>query len=207
MMRPTCNSTSLQPNNMTTDNLIYISTKHYDAIVESYAVTPKEHDVCMLSIAGQPDAIKALRAALSIGLPIEITGLGPIRWPKQAATYFTFTQKRLPSGATAALWVPQLGTSFGIQHDTNAYILQRHHTPGTPPLNFITILDRVLACPILADWAVPLWTAAQEQEWVRPLQTYNCIAWEFFPRTDDIINWIQQYLQTSTPAPTPNIAA
>lgn len=191
---------------MTTDNLIRISTNNYDAIVESYAVTPKEHDVCMLSIAGQPDAIKALRAALSIGLTVEITGVGPIGWPKQAATSFTFVQKRLPSGAVAAIWLPQLGTSFGIQHDTNAYILQRRHTPGTPPLNFVAILDRVLACPILADWATPLWAAAQENKWVRPLQTHNCMAWEFLPKTDDIIKWIQHYLQTTAPT-APQIAA
>jgi hypothetical protein len=191
---------------MTTEDLIRISTDHYDAIVESYAVTPKEHEVRMLSIAGQPDAIKALRAAMSIGLTVEITGLGPIRWPKHATTYFTCVQKRLPCGAVAVLWLPQLGTSIGIQHDTNAYLLQRQHTPGTPPLNFVAILDRVLACPILADWAAPLWAAAQDHQWVRPLQTYNCVAWEFIPHTDDIIKWIQQYLQSSTPAP-PKVAA
>lgn len=205
-MKTRPNSTSLPPKNIPTDNLIRISTDNYDAIVEAYAVTPKEHEVCMLSIAGQPDAIKALRAALSIGLTVEITGVGPICWPKHAATYFSCVQKRLPSGAVAILWLPQLSTSLGIQHDTNAYILQRQHTPGTPPLNFVAILDRVLACPIRSDWAAPLWTAAQDRQWVRPLKTYNCAAWEFLPHTDDIINWIQHYLQSSTP-PAPRVAA
>lgn len=190
---------------MTTDNLIRISTEGYDAIVESYAVTPKTHEVCMLSIAGQPDAIKALRAALSIGLTVKITGLGDIHWPKQADSVFTFVQRRLPSGAVAALWLPQLGTSVGIQHDTKAYILQRHHRAETPPLNFVAILDRVLSCPILKDWATPLWTAAQQHKWVRPLQTYNCVAWEFHPHSDAIIQWIQTYLQTTAQA-APHVA-
>jgi len=183
---------------MTTDNLIRISTEGYDAIVESYAVTPNIHEVCMLSIAGQPDAIKALRAALSLGLAINITGLGRIAWPKQADTHFTFVHKRLPSGAVAALWLPQLSTSVGVQHDTKAYILQRDDTAETPPRNFVAILDRVLSCPILKEWATPLWTAAQQHQWVRPLQAYNCVAWEFQPQTEAIIEWIQAYLRTTT---------
>jgi hypothetical protein len=195
-MRPS-NSASLQPKYTSPDNLIHIFTTGYNAIVESYAVTPKLHEVRMLSIAGQPDAIKALRASLSSGLSVHITGLGQILWPSHADTFFTFTQKRLPSGATAAIWLPQQGTSVGIQHDTNAYILQRHATADAPPPNFIAIIDRVLSCPILKEWAAPLWNAAQQHKWVLPLHTYNCSAWEFTPQTDAIIQWIQRYLQTA----------
>jgi len=182
---------------------MYISTEGYDAIVEAYAVTPQKHEVCMLSIAGQPDAIKALRAGLSIGLTVSITGLGHILWPKSDETRFTVTQKRLPSGAAAVLWLPQHGTSIGIQHDTTAYILQRQNADENPPPTFIPILDRVLSCPILPEWAAPLWAAAQEHQWVRPLHTYNCSAWAFEPHTNAIIEWIQHYLHTTAPATTP----
>jgi hypothetical protein len=184
---------------MTSDTLITIQTEGYDAIVESYAVTPKSHQVCMLSIAGQPDAIKAIRATLSIGLAVTIRGVGSIQWPKQAETFFTFIHKRLASGAQAALWLPQLGTSVGIQHDTKAYIIERDYAGHTPPRNFIQILDRVLPCPMLEEWADPLWQVALQQKWVRPLETYNCAAWEFEPMTDPIIAWVQKHLQATAP--------
>lgn len=204
-MRPS-NSTSLPPNRTTEEPLIHIATEGYDSIVESYAVTPKNHEVRMLSIAGQPDAIKALRAALSIGLRVTITGLGDIQWPDHADTFFTVIQKRLPSGAAAALWLPQRSTSVGIQHDTSAYILQRGTIDNAPPPHFIAIVDRVLSCPVLKEWAVPLWEAAQHHHWVLPLHTYNCAAWEFRPETDAIINWIQTYLHATKPS-APEIAA
>jgi len=204
-MRPS-SSTSSPPNHQTADTLIRIATEGYDAIVESYAVTPKLHEIRMLSIAGQPDAIKALRAAFSMGLTVNITSLGRILWPDHPDTFFTLTQKRLPSGASAALWLPQCGTSIGIQHDTSAYILQRHKQDHTPPPHFIAIVDRILPCPVLKEWAVPLWEAAQQHHWILPLQTYNCTAWEFKPETDAIINWIQTYLSSTQPS-APEIAA
>ena len=185
---------------MNTNTLVMIHSEHYEAIVESYVLIPKSHEVCMLSITGQPDAIKALRASLSMGLKVTMSPNNiVIDWPKQPDTIFTFLQKRLPSGVQAALWLPQRGTSVGIQHDTRAYIIDRHYQGAGPPAQFIRILDRVLPCPLLDDWAEPLWTTALQQKWVLPLESYNCSAWVFEPMTTPIIAWVQHHLTRHQP--------
>jgi len=183
---------------MTTSSLIYLHTDGYEAIVEAYALHPTTQDVCLLSITGQPDAMKALRACLSIGLPVTITPNRRLQWPRDAETFFTVIQKRMPSGAQAVLWLPQQGTTIGIQHDTRAFIIDRGPDLTTMPTSFVHILDRVLPCPILPEWGPPLWQAAVTHHWIRPLTTYNCSAWEFLPKTDEVIAWIHHHLKHRT---------
>ena len=83
---------------MTLDDLRYLTTDGYDVIVEAYALHPTTTELCLLSLVGEPDAIKAIKATLSIGLPFAITGVNRCYWPKQADTIFTMLQRRLPSG-------------------------------------------------------------------------------------------------------------
>ena len=180
---------------MTNSSLVYLQTESYEAIVEAYALHPTTQDVCLLSITGQPDAIKALRACLSIGIPVTITGNQRLQWPREAETFFTVMQKRMPSGAQAVLWLPQHGTTVGMQHDTRAFIIERRPNLTTMPENFVHIVDRVLPCPIVSAWGPQLWHAALEYHWIRPLVTYNCSMWEFLPKTDEVIAWIHQHLK------------
>lgn len=180
---------------ITLDDLRYLSTDGYDVIVEAYAIHPTTSEICLLSLVGEPDAMKAIKATLSIGLPFAITGVTRCHWPKQADTFFTMLQRRLPSGAHAILWLPQQGTSVGIQHDTRAFIISRGANTDVMPPTFVDVLDRVLPCPIRAEWGLPLWTAARAKHWVRPLETYNCTVWEFIPRTEELIEWVQKELR------------
>lgn len=183
---------------MTTSSLVYLHTEGYEAIVEAYALHPTTHEVCLLSITGQADAIKALRACLSIGIPATITPHQRLQWPKEADTFFTVIQQRMPSGAQAVLWLPQHGTTIGVQHDTRAFILDRRPDLDTMPESFVHILDRVLPCPVIPAWGPHLWQAALTHKWIRPLLTYNCSAWEFTPKTDDVIAWIHHHLKNHT---------
>lgn len=183
---------------MTTSSLIYLQTDGYEAIVEAYALHPTTHDVCLLSITGQPDAIKALRACLSIGIQVTITPKQRLQWPREADTLFTVIHKRLPSGAQAVLWLPQHGTTVGVQHDTRAFIIDRRSDFTTMPAHFVHILDRVLPCPVLSEWGPQLWNAALTHHWIRPLITYNCSAWEFTPNTEEVIAWIHHQLRNRT---------
>lgn len=172
-----------------------LSTKGYDAIAEAYAIDPNTNEICLLSLTGQPDAIKALRACLSIGIDISLTGITCIRWPKNADTFFTVIQKRLPSGAQALLWLPQLGTSIGIHHNIRAFIIQRHSSDSSMPPNFIHILDRIVPCPVLPEWGPLLWPVALKHKWVRLLDCFNCSVWELNPNPDQLIAWIHRELQ------------
>ena len=179
-------------------SLVYLHTEGYDAIVEAYALHPATHEVCLLSITGQPDAIKALRACLSIGIEVTITPKQRLQWPKDADTFFTVIQKRMPSGAQAVLWLPQHGTTIGVQHDRRAFIIDRRPHLTTMPPSFVHIIDRVLPCPVLPVWGPQLWEAAIVHQWIRPLNTYNCSGWEFTPKTDDLIAWIHHHLKNRT---------
>jgi hypothetical protein len=181
---------------MTLDDLRYLTTDGYDVIVEAYALHPSTTELCLLSLVGEPDAIKAIKATLSIGLPFNITGITRCCWPKQADTFFTMLQRRLPSGAQAILWLPQHGTSVGVQHDTRAFIISRDQNPTSMPPTFVDILDRVLACPIRPEWGQALWVEAQQKQWVQRLDSYNCTVWEFLPQTEEIIAWLQKELRS-----------
>ena len=183
------------------ERLITLTTDGYDAIVEAYAIHPKTKEVVLLSLIGQPDAVKALRACLSIGIEVRLTGQPYIRWPKEPDTFYTVIQKRCASGAQAVLWLPQHGTSVGVQHDTRAFLIERDREPPTLPKNFLHILDRMLPCPLLPEWAAGLWSAALTHAWVVPMDCYNCTVWEVLPKTDEIIAWINQYLMTEQPQP------
>ncbi len=181
---------------MTLDDLRYLTTDGYDVIVEAYALHPTTTELCLLSLVGEPDAIKAIKATLSIGLPFAITGVNRCYWPKQADTIFTMLQRRLPSGAQTILWLPQHGTSVGVQHDTRAFIISREQNQTSMPPTFVDILDRVLACPIRPEWGQALWVEAQKKKWVRQLDSYNCTVWEFLPQTEEIIAWLQKELRS-----------
>ncbi len=180
---------------MTIDELRYLSTEHYDAIVEAYAIQPTTREVLLLSLIGEPDAIKALRASLSLGLPFTITGVTRCIWPQESAQTLTLQQRRLPAGPHAALWLPQRGTSMGIQHDTHAYLISRTPDDKHCPPSFFSILDRVFACPIREDWAGALWEEARQQGWLKMMDCYNCTVWELEPQPDAVIRWIQQQLR------------
>lgn len=180
----------------TLDQLRILKTDGYDAVVEAYAIHPTTREICLLSLVGEPDAIKALKASMSIGLRFSITGISSCTWPKEATTFFAMTQKRLPSGAQAVLWLPHHGTSVGVQHDTRAFIIDRTPHQTEMPPNFVYVLDRVLACPIRPEWGPQLWETAITRKWVSALKTYNCTVWEFTPKADDIIAWIHERLRT-----------
>lgn len=183
---------------MTTSPLVYLQTEGYEAVVEAYALHATSREVCLLSISGQPDAIKALRACLSIGIEVTLTPRQRLQWPKEAETFFTVIQKRMPSGAQAVLWLPQHGTTVGVQHDTRAFVIDRRPNLATMPPSFVHIVDRVLPCPILPLWGPQLWEAAVAHHWIKPLDTYNCSAWEFTPKTDEVIAWIHHHLKNHT---------
>jgi hypothetical protein len=148
----------------------------------------------LLSLVGQPDAIKAIRASTTIGLPVELVGIGPLTWLQSKTPLFHVVQKRLASGAQAILWLPLRGTTFGIDAGETAYIIHRGEIPMGPPPSFIHTIDRVLACPILTAWALPLWKAALKHKWVQHLECHNCHVWELTMHEQVIIEWIHRQL-------------
>ncbi|MEK7760538.1 MAG: hypothetical protein AAB433_03050 [Nitrospirota bacterium] len=177
-----------------TPALRMLTTDGYSVVVEAFACHPVTRQLVLLSLVGEPDAMKAIRATLSVGLTFTITGCPRCEWPKHPDTFFTMIQRRLPSGAHSVLWLPQHGTSVGIQHDTRAYIIAREAPTEGPPPTFIDVLDRVLACPIRPEWQTALWEQARQSGWVKPLDSYNCTVWEFHPQINEIVAWIQTQL-------------
>ena len=43
----------------TLDQLRILKTDGYDAVVEAYAIHPTTRELCLLSLVGEPEAIKA----------------------------------------------------------------------------------------------------------------------------------------------------
>lgn len=174
--------------------LVLVSVNGFDAVVESYALDRGTRTVRLLSLIGQPQAIKAIRASISVGLPVELTGIGTLMWVQSKSSLFHVVHKRLASGSHAILWLPLPGTTFGIEPGQPAYLIHRGPRPAGPPPSFLQTLDRVLACPILPEWAGPLWAAAVKYHWVRPLDCLHCHVWELGVHDDAMIEWIHRQL-------------
>ena len=180
---------------MTSDNIRYLSNEHYDVIVEACAVHPTTGHVLLLSIIGEPDAMKAIHATLALKLPFTMTGFPTCSWPRDSEQAFTKLHKRLPRGPHATLWLPQEGTSLGLQHDARAYIISRTPEETRCPPTFFSILDRVFACPIREDWTSHLWDEGLRRGWLTLMDCYNCTVWELQPRPEEVIEWIQGQLR------------
>ncbi len=181
---------------MTPPEIRYLSNDHYDVIVEACALHPNTNQVLLLSLVGEPDAMKAIQATLSLHLPFTITGFRSCIWPNDVEHAHTKIQRRLSAGAQATLWLPQQGTSVGIQHDTHAYIISRTLNDTDCPPTFFHILDRVFACPIREEWTSFIWEESLRRGWVKLMNCYNCTVWELQPRSDELIEWTQQQLRS-----------
>ncbi len=188
--------------NFLTEDLHLASSKGFEAIVESVAFQPEARTIAFLSLVGQPAAMKALHACFVLHTPVEITGVGPCEWPTGKDNLFHMIHRRLPCGAHASLWIPTTGTVYGIQPEHPAYIIQKTADASGIPQSFLPILDRLLPCPLLPQWAPALWEHGLHEKWILPLQSYGCQVWKITPHRHAITRWIETALrQHRLPAP------
>ena len=76
-----------------TPALRMLTTDGYSVVVEAFACHPVTRQLVLLSLVGEPDAMKAIRATLSVGLTFTITGCPRCEWPKHPDTFFTMIQR------------------------------------------------------------------------------------------------------------------